>query len=250
MLYDAIGCCGLNAEDFAKELKALKAKTINLRINSPGGDVFAARAMVAAIRDVRASGRSVIAHIDGLAASAATYVAIAADEVRAEPGSFFMIHNAWGLAIGNADELRETAALLDKVDDTIVADYAKKTGKTDDQIRSWMAAETWFTAEEAQAEGFIDSVKVEDEEPEESEEEEIPEDAEEEEEETLEGDEPEEEDEEAQARWREAIAAFKNAPEAVRQMRPAARNRKAKKSAVEDIVARNERRLKMLEMIG
>lgn len=124
-----------------------------LRINSPGGDVFEGRAMATAIANHKGK---VTAYIDGLAASAATYVALAAAEVVMAPGSFFMIHNAWTLAMGNADELDETSALLRKVDDSIVADYRRKTGAEDAQLREWMKAETWFTADEAKEHGFVD----------------------------------------------------------------------------------------------
>lgn len=155
-LYDAIGgWFGVEAKTFIKDLQAVKAKTIHLRINSPGGDVFEARAMATAIRQ---HGSKVVAHIDGLAASAATYVAIAADEVRIAKGAFFMVHHAWTLAMGNAAELRDTAGLLDKIDDTIAADYEERTGKDRAQIVEWMDAETWFTAEEALEHGFVDSV--------------------------------------------------------------------------------------------
>lgn len=146
---------GVNAGDFARQVAALSADTIHLRINSPGGDVFGARAMVAALRG---SGAKVIAHIDGLAASAATFIAVNCDEVRMADGAFFMIHQASTWAWGNADALRETSDLLDKVDGSIVADYARKTGADEQQIRDWMAAETWFSASEAKDVGFIDQV--------------------------------------------------------------------------------------------
>lgn len=155
-LYDVIDSYwGINAEDFAKALAAITAPTIHLRVNSPGGDVFEARAMVAAIR---AHPSNVIAHIDGLAASAATYVAMAADSVEMTQGAFLMIHNAWTLAYGNATDLRNMADLLDKIDASIIHDYITKTGKDTATLQAWMAAETWFTADEAKAEGFIDTV--------------------------------------------------------------------------------------------
>lgn len=155
-LYDAIDSYwGISAEAFAKELSAITAPTINLRINSPGGDVFDARAIATAITN---HSSTIIAHIDGLAASAATYVALAANEVRMADGGFFMIHQAWTLAWGNSAELRDMATLLDKVDASIVNDYAKKTGKSVDQIKEWMAAETWFSAQEALDNGFVDQV--------------------------------------------------------------------------------------------
>lgn len=162
-LYDAIGdWYGVSAKDFCKALAGIDAETVHLRINSPGGDVFEARAMATAIKQC---GKSVVAHIDGVCASAATYVALAAASVEMADGSFFMIHKAWALSVGNSDDLRDLAALLDKVDDSIVADYVAKTARGADEIREMMAAETWMTAQEAMDFGFVDSVfdgKVED----------------------------------------------------------------------------------------
>jgi ATP-dependent Clp protease protease subunit len=88
---------GVSAETFVKALNDITAPVIHLRINSPGGDVFAGRVMEQAIRN---HASKVIAHVDGYAASAASYVAIAADEVEIAPGGFFMVHNAWTLAMG------------------------------------------------------------------------------------------------------------------------------------------------------
>lgn len=159
-IYDFIGYdewtgTGVSAEKFAKEVSAINAPTIRVRINSPGGSVFDGRAIHAALKNHPAK---VIASIEGLAASAATFIAMAADEVEISSGSMFMIHNAWTLAYGNAEELLATAALLEKIDGTLVADYVAKTGATDEQVRAWMAAETFFTAEEALAAGFVDRV--------------------------------------------------------------------------------------------
>ena len=112
-IYDAIGSWfGIDPKDFVPAFNAISAKTIHLRINSPGGSVFDAEAMRTAIVDHPAH---VIAHIDGLAASAATTIALAADEVEMSSGSMFMIHNAWSCAIGNARDMRAEAHLLDKV---------------------------------------------------------------------------------------------------------------------------------------
>ncbi len=155
-LYDVIDpWWGVAAKDFVQALNGITAPTIHLRINSPGGDVFEARAMAAAMR---AHKSNIIAHVDGLAASAATYVAIAAKEVEAVEGSFFMIHKAWAVAVGNTDDMLQMADLLEKVDDSIVADYAKKTGMARDELLALMAAETWYTAAEAKAAGFVDRV--------------------------------------------------------------------------------------------
>lgn len=131
------------------------AQTLNIRINSPGGDVFEARAIIEAIK--RFEGKT-IAHIDSLAASAATGIACAADEVLIAEGAFYMIHNASGIAWGDKTALRETADLLEKVEGAIVADYSGKTGKDAAEIVAWMEAETWFSAAEAIANGFVDAL--------------------------------------------------------------------------------------------
>lgn len=159
-IYDFIGYddwtgSGVSAEAFAKEVSAITAPRIRVRINSPGGSVFDGRAIHAALKNHPAK---VTASIEGLAASAATFIAMAADEVEIASGSMFMIHNAWTVAFGNAEDLLSTAALLEKIDGTLVADYVAKTGATAEQVRAWMAAETFFTAEEALAAGFVDRI--------------------------------------------------------------------------------------------
>ena len=154
-LYDVIDpFWGIAAVDFNKELMALKGKPVNLRINSPGGDVFDGRAMATAI----AQHGNVTAYIDGLAASAATYVAIAAKQVHMADGAFFMVHNAWTMGFGNKKDFADLIKLLDKIDQSIINDYAKKTGKTTDELATMMEAETWLTAQEALDAGFVDQV--------------------------------------------------------------------------------------------
>lgn len=159
-IYDTIDAWwGVNAKDVAQAIAPLDADTtLHLRINSPGGDVFEARAMATAIRSFK--GKS-IAHIDALAASAATTVALAADEVEISADGFFMIHNAWSIAIGDKSAMTEMAGLLDKIDQGIVADYAKRSGKTADEIVAWMDAETWFTGQEAVDNGFVNRLMAE-----------------------------------------------------------------------------------------
>ena len=129
------------------------AKALHIHINSPGGDVFEGRAIMAAIN--RFEGKT-IAHIDSLCASAATSIALACDEVEMSDGAFFMIHNASGLVWGDKTDMRDTADLLEKVEGAIVNDYTTKTGKDAEQIAAWMDAETWFTAQEAINNGFVD----------------------------------------------------------------------------------------------
>lgn len=155
-LYDAIGdFFGIEAQPFIEELNNIKAKTIHLRINSPGGDVFDGRAIATAIKQCKAK---VVSHIDGVCASAATYIALAANEVEMADGAFFMVHKAWSLVIGDSDDMLSMADLLEKVDGTIVSDYAKKTGLDDSKLKDMMAAETWLTAAEAKELNFIDTI--------------------------------------------------------------------------------------------
>lgn len=155
-LYDAIGdWFGLGAKDFITELNDIQAGTIHLRINSPGGDVFDARAISTALKQCKAK---TVAHIDGVCASAATYVALSCNEVEMADGSLFMIHKAWTLAVGNADDMMDTADLLEKIDNSIAKDYAAKTGAEVDDMIGLMAAETWLDADEAVEMGFVDRV--------------------------------------------------------------------------------------------
>lgn len=155
-VYDVIDSWwGASAAKLVEALKEVGDRPLHLHINSPGGDVFEARAMASAIA---AHPAKVTSHIDGLAASAATYLALSAREVRIADGGLFMVHNSWTLAWGNKAELRETADLLEKIDGTIAADYSRKTKKSMDQIKSWMDATTWFTAAEAKDAGFVDAI--------------------------------------------------------------------------------------------
>lgn len=154
-LYDVIDpYWGVSASDFNKALAGMAGKKVTLRVNSPGGDVFDGRAMAAAI----SQHGDVHAIIEGVAASAATYVTAACASVTIASGALYMIHNAWTMAYGNKADLLQTADLLDKIDGTILNDYERKTGQSRDQLAAWMDAETWFSAEEAVEHGFADSV--------------------------------------------------------------------------------------------
>jgi len=165
-LYDEISFWGIDAKSFVADLQEIDAKTIHLRINSPGGDVFAARSIQTALKQHKAK---VVAHIDGIAASAASFIAMGADEIEMSDGGFIMIHKALSffdiLGYFNDDSLDELSediakerALLAKVDDSIANDYAKRTGKEVDAVKAAMAAETWFTAQEALDFGMIDRI--------------------------------------------------------------------------------------------
>lgn len=140
---------------FAQAMSGIDADVIHLRIDSPGGDVFAARSMMTAISQHKAT---VIAHVDGLAASAATGICMACDEVEISQGAGFMIHNAWTIAIGNKADMAKTGELLGKIDTGLAGDYTRRTGKDHSEIVAWMDAETWFTADEAKENGFADRV--------------------------------------------------------------------------------------------
>jgi ATP-dependent protease ClpP protease subunit len=146
---------GNSAKDFAQELDALAPRDIDLRINSEGGDVFEGYAIYSALN--RYPGR-VTAFVDGLAASAASFVALAANEVVMGAASFFMIHNAWTIALGNAAELRQIAERLDAVDDQIIGIYEKHTDRDTDAIRAALSATTWLTGPEAVEWGFASRV--------------------------------------------------------------------------------------------
>lgn len=154
-LYDVIDAYwGISAKDVALAIGGLAATdTLHLRINSPGGDVFEAQAIATAI--AQHPGKT-IAHIDGLAASAATFISAAADEVEITDGGFYMIHNGWTIALGDKRVMTDTAGLLAKVDASIVNAYARRTGASAEQLVQWMDAETWFTAQEAVDNKFAD----------------------------------------------------------------------------------------------
>jgi ATP-dependent Clp endopeptidase proteolytic subunit ClpP len=146
---------GVTAKNFQKELAGIKASQIDLHINSPGGEVFDGITIYNLIKQHPAN---VTAHIDGLAASIASVIALAGDTVIMAENALFMIHNPWGFAMGDASEMRKTADLLDKIGGSLVTAYSSKSGKPDDEISALMDAETWMTAQEAKDAGFIDEI--------------------------------------------------------------------------------------------
>lgn len=146
---------GVTAENFVRTLNQITEPVIHVRVNSPGGDVFAARTMVQAIRD---HSSKIIVHVDGYAASAATFLVVAADESVINEGGMFMIHNAWTIAAGNSNDFLSTADLLDRIDQTLRNDYSVKSGNDIDKVKDWMDAETYFFGQEAVDAGFIDAV--------------------------------------------------------------------------------------------
>jgi HK97 family phage major capsid protein/ATP-dependent Clp endopeptidase proteolytic subunit ClpP len=154
-IYGEIGAWDIGADAFAKDLRAHKGKDISLRLNTPGGSVFDGMAIYNALK--RHDGE-VTCFIDGLAASIGSVIALAGDTVSMAKNAFFMIHNPWAVMVGNADDIRKTAALLDKIKGAMVNAYADKSGLDHATIGAWMDAETWFTAAEAEDAGFCDEV--------------------------------------------------------------------------------------------
>lgn len=144
-------------KQFKADLDALgDIKTLNVRINSPGGDVFAGSAIYSMLKRHNAEK---IVYIDGLAASMASVVAMAGDLVIMPKNAMMMVHNPWGVCMGFAGEMREYADLLDKIGVAMATAYTDKTGKTAEEIKAVMDAETWFTAEEAVAAGWADEIE-------------------------------------------------------------------------------------------
>ena len=155
-IFDEIGYYGVSAKQFIGDLKRVPADhEIVLKIHSPGGEVFDGNAIFNALK--RHPG-GVTVQIEGLAASMATVISLAGAPVKMAANGFYMIHNPWGVAMGDADEMRDQAALLEKIREGMIAAYASKSGQEPEQIAAWMDAETWFSAEEAQAAGFVDEV--------------------------------------------------------------------------------------------
>ncbi|KZK96331.1 ATP-dependent Clp protease proteolytic subunit [Pseudovibrio sp. Ad5] len=155
LVYDQIGSWGISSESFAQRIKSLDADIIHMRLDSPGGDVFQARAMKTTLEQIDAR---VIVHIDGVAASAASYLMLGGDEIVIAKGAMVMIHNAWSFTIGDAKEHEKSAHVLEKIDSSIRYDYAKKTSKSEDEFRTMMDEETWFDADEALEIGLVDRV--------------------------------------------------------------------------------------------
>jgi len=153
-IYDEIGAYGVSAKSFLDELGALPGEApLTLRLNSPGGSVFDAVAIYNALK--RHAG-PVSVWIDGIAASAASYVAMAGDEVVMPENAFLMIHDPSGVVFGTADDMRAMAEALDKIKGSLIAGYVAKSGGAEDDIAGLMAKEAWLDAAEAVELGFAD----------------------------------------------------------------------------------------------
>jgi ATP-dependent Clp protease, protease subunit len=157
-IFDELGAFGIRADRFIEALKALgDVANIALHVNSPGGDPFAAASMYLALKRHPAT---VTAYNDGLVASAASVVLMAGDRIIAPENTMLMIHDPVGGVFGTADDMREFASAMDKIKQTILTAY-RRSGKTDEELSAIMSAETWYTATEAKAAGFVDEISKE-----------------------------------------------------------------------------------------
>lgn len=154
-LYDEIGGFGVDAKSFVAELGEIDAETIELHVNSVGGEVFQGFAIYQALKDHPAT---VNVTVDGLAASIASVIALGGDKVTMARNAEFMIHDGMVSMSGNSSELSKMVGMLDRVSDNIASVYAERCGGDPAAWRDAMRAETWYSADEAVAAGLADEV--------------------------------------------------------------------------------------------
>ena len=155
-IHDEIGMWGVSAADFIGELRGHpQAKVINLSIHSPGGSVLNGLAMYNALSMYPAK---IYGHVEGIAASAASFILMAADTISMPEDAFIMIHNAHGGVMGDAEDMRDMADIVDKLSASIINIYQKRTGIDSELIAEMMKAETWMNAADALEQGFIDTI--------------------------------------------------------------------------------------------
>lgn len=160
VIYDQIGrgwfSEGVTAKSFSEELKKLDGAVneITVRINSPGGDVFEGIAIYNRLVQHKAK---IIVHIDGLAASIASIIALAGDEINIGEGALYMIHLPWTMAMGNRMEMENTTQRLVDIEEQMISMYAKKTKLDRGEIRVMLEKETWMDADQAIEMGFVDA---------------------------------------------------------------------------------------------
>lgn len=152
---DTIGFWGLTHQDFSNQLNELNGKDIQLNIASYGGVVTDAFAIYNSLKSH--TGR-ITANIYGDSASAATFIAMAADEIRMADNVLFLVHNVQGMAVGDTKEMEKTIELMEKMNTNIVNVYKKKTGLNKSTIKKFMNNEEWWTAQEAKDNGFVDKI--------------------------------------------------------------------------------------------
>ena len=153
-----IGYWGVDAKQFLDEFRAIRAPNIDLYINSPGGSVFEAVAM---FNGMRASGKHITVHVLGIAASAASYIAMVGDKVVMPANTMMFLHNPINAVYGNAEDMRDMADILDKIGASLTATYAKRFKGEASVLDELMAAESYLTAAECLEHGFCDEVTEE-----------------------------------------------------------------------------------------
>lgn len=154
-LYDEIGFYGITANDLIAELASLDVRRLDVHVSSGGGEIFEGIAIMTALQSHSAY---VTIYIDSLAASIASVIAQAGDKRIIAPAAEMMVHNASTVAVGDAEELRQVADVLDRQSAKIASIYADRAGGRRDTWRNRMNAETWFNAEEAVAAGLADEI--------------------------------------------------------------------------------------------
>lgn len=162
IIYGAIGDdfwddAAVSAKKFSDELDKLP-KTVNeisVRINSPGGSVFDGITIYERLKQHSAK---VIVYVDGVAASIASIIAMAGDEIIIGDGSFFMIHKPWTYAVGNSKDLEDTVMVLNSIENRMVNIYSKKTGMSKEEIILMLADDTWIDSDKAKDMGFATSI--------------------------------------------------------------------------------------------
>lgn len=164
-IYDAIGenweGTGVTAKRISAALRSIGARDLTVNVNSPGGDFFEGVAIYNLLREHKAK---VIVRVMGVAASAASVIAMSGDEILMGDGAFLMIHNAWAVAIGNRHDMTATAAILEPFDAAMAKVYSQRAGITQAEAATMMDKETWIGADEAVelgfATGLVDSAEI------------------------------------------------------------------------------------------
>ncbi len=155
-IYDEIGGWGISARRFTEDLISLgNLSHINLHIHSPGGEVFDG---IAIYNQLKNHSATITVYIDGLAASMASVIAMVGDTVIMPKNAMMMIHKPWGVSWGDANDMREYADLLDKLENVLIPAYVAKTGKTTEEITAMLEQETWLDGDECVEQGFADKV--------------------------------------------------------------------------------------------
>ena len=155
LLYGIVAWWDLDSKQFAEDLMRITTSKVNLRINSPGGNVFDGIGMYNSIKTHPAQFTSII---ESSALSIMSVVALASETVKIAKNAFMMLHEPWSIIAANAKDLRKEADVLDKLSGGMAGTYMEKTGKSAKNVKEWMGEETWFNAQEAKDAGLVDEI--------------------------------------------------------------------------------------------